>query len=52
MIVSERTDGISLIKHHLKYPVQERPTDQTKVYPDVMRKDVEISTIRTEIQGD
>ena len=52
MIVSGRTEGISLIKHHLKYPVQERPTDHTKVYPDVLREDVEISTICIEIRGD
>jgi len=51
MIVLGSTEGISLIKH-LKYPVQERPTDQMKVYPDVMRKDVEVSTICIEIQGD
>jgi hypothetical protein len=36
----------------MKYPVQERPTDQTKVYPDAMRKDVEIWTTSIEIQGD
>jgi hypothetical protein len=31
--------------------VQERPTDHTKVYPDVLREDVEISTICIEIRG-
>jgi hypothetical protein len=32
--------------------VKERPTDQTKVYLDVMRKDVEITTICIKIQDD
>jgi hypothetical protein len=52
VIVFGKTDGITLKSSILQYPVQERPTGQNNVYPDVMRKDVEISTICTEIKGD